>query len=259
MSACSVSAVSTRHHSPRARKPASSTPFETQPLSNGVRDRRERHGDLHEPHSRTRHTARAGAAARRRAAAAGGGSRAGRRRARAPRARGVRAGPRGSRRSRSCAARRGCRRRRAGRRSRRIPWAASRASGGSGRGIKGGNRLGGRGSFRMMPERQVSTTVSPMYAEKRDRPASPDEKLGRWILVGVVLLAIAAGVWYLAEAREGGARGARGRAARRPRSPRSRTRSSRRTTSTRTSPRPNRSRRSSARRASRRCSCPTIS
>ena len=35
-----------------------------------------------------------------------------------------------------------------------------------------------------------------MYAEKRDRPAWHDEKLGRWILGGVILLAIAAGVWY---------------------------------------------------------------
>ena len=35
-----------------------------------------------------------------------------------------------------------------------------------------------------------------MYAEKRDRTSSPDENLGRWILVGVVLLAVAAGVWF---------------------------------------------------------------
>jgi hypothetical protein len=35
-----------------------------------------------------------------------------------------------------------------------------------------------------------------MYAEKRDRPAWHDEKLGRWILGGVVLLAIAAAAWY---------------------------------------------------------------
>jgi hypothetical protein len=35
-----------------------------------------------------------------------------------------------------------------------------------------------------------------MYADKRDRPSSPDENLGRWILGGVVLLAVAAGAWY---------------------------------------------------------------
>jgi Protein of unknown function (DUF3014) len=35
-----------------------------------------------------------------------------------------------------------------------------------------------------------------MYAEKRDKPFSADENLGRWILGGVILLAIAAGVWY---------------------------------------------------------------
>jgi hypothetical protein len=35
-----------------------------------------------------------------------------------------------------------------------------------------------------------------MYAEKRDQPSSPDENLGRWILGGAVLLAIAAGAWY---------------------------------------------------------------
>ncbi len=35
-----------------------------------------------------------------------------------------------------------------------------------------------------------------MYAEKRDQPSSPDENLGRWILGGVVLLAIAVGVWF---------------------------------------------------------------
>jgi hypothetical protein len=35
-----------------------------------------------------------------------------------------------------------------------------------------------------------------MYADKRDRPSSPDENLGRWILGGVILLAVAAGAWY---------------------------------------------------------------
>jgi hypothetical protein len=35
-----------------------------------------------------------------------------------------------------------------------------------------------------------------MYADKRDRPSSPDEYLGRWILGGVILLAVAAGAWY---------------------------------------------------------------
>lgn len=48
----------------------------------------------------------------------------------------------------------------------------------------------------MMPDGPVSTKVSLMYAEKRDPSSSPDENLGRWILGGVVLLAIAAGVWY---------------------------------------------------------------
>ena len=35
-----------------------------------------------------------------------------------------------------------------------------------------------------------------MFAEKRDRDTPPDENLGRWILGGVVLLALAAGAWY---------------------------------------------------------------
>jgi len=48
----------------------------------------------------------------------------------------------------------------------------------------------------MMPDGPVSTKVSLMYAEKRERSSSPDENLGRWILGGVVLLAIAAGIWY---------------------------------------------------------------
>ncbi len=48
----------------------------------------------------------------------------------------------------------------------------------------------------MMPERQVSTKVRSMYAEKRDRPVWQDEKIGRWILIGAIVLAIAAGVWY---------------------------------------------------------------
>jgi hypothetical protein len=48
----------------------------------------------------------------------------------------------------------------------------------------------------MMPQVPVSTRVSPMYAEKREQPTSSDENLGRWILGGVVLLAVAAGAWY---------------------------------------------------------------
>jgi hypothetical protein len=48
----------------------------------------------------------------------------------------------------------------------------------------------------MMPDRAVSTRVSTMYAEKRDRDTSPDENLGRWIIGGVVVLALAAGAWY---------------------------------------------------------------
>ncbi len=35
-----------------------------------------------------------------------------------------------------------------------------------------------------------------MYAEKRDQPSSRDENLGRWILGGVVLLAVAVGIWF---------------------------------------------------------------
>jgi len=54
----------------------------------------------------------------------------------------------------------------------------------------------GAGSPRMMPDGPVSTKVSLMYAEKRDRPAWQDEKVGRWIIIGVIVLAIAAGVWY---------------------------------------------------------------
>ncbi len=35
-----------------------------------------------------------------------------------------------------------------------------------------------------------------MYADKRDQPSGPNENLGRWILGGVALLAVAAGAWY---------------------------------------------------------------
>lgn len=35
-----------------------------------------------------------------------------------------------------------------------------------------------------------------MYAEKRGPPPEPDEQLGRWILGGVVLIAVAAGIWF---------------------------------------------------------------
>jgi|SRR5688572_6036171 len=35
-----------------------------------------------------------------------------------------------------------------------------------------------------------------MYAEKRDRNTSPDESLGRWIIGGVVVLALVAGAWF---------------------------------------------------------------
>jgi hypothetical protein len=40
-----------------------------------------------------------------------------------------------------------------------------------------------------------------MYAEKRDRPTFYDENRGRWILGGVILLALFAGVWYWVKSR----------------------------------------------------------
>jgi hypothetical protein len=50
----------------------------------------------------------------------------------------------------------------------------------------------------MMPDRQVSTTVGvlPCTLKNAIDRSCHDENLGRWILVGVVVLAIAAGVWY---------------------------------------------------------------
>ncbi len=48
----------------------------------------------------------------------------------------------------------------------------------------------------MVPIGKVSTRVAPMYAEKRDPPPERDEQLGRWILGGVVLIALAAGIWF---------------------------------------------------------------
>ena len=35
-----------------------------------------------------------------------------------------------------------------------------------------------------------------MYADKREPPPERDEQLGRWILGGVVLIAVAAGIWF---------------------------------------------------------------
>jgi hypothetical protein len=35
-----------------------------------------------------------------------------------------------------------------------------------------------------------------MYAEKRERPPERDEQLGRWILGGLVLIAVGAGIWF---------------------------------------------------------------
>ncbi|MGH8135716.1 MAG: DUF3014 domain-containing protein [Steroidobacteraceae bacterium] len=35
-----------------------------------------------------------------------------------------------------------------------------------------------------------------MYAEKREQPPQEDEQLGRWILGGLVLIAVAAGIWF---------------------------------------------------------------
>ena len=48
----------------------------------------------------------------------------------------------------------------------------------------------------MMPDRAVSTKVSLMFAEKRDIDTPRDENLGRWILGGVAVLAVAAGAWF---------------------------------------------------------------
>ena len=50
--------------------------------------------------------------------------------------------------------------------------------------------------FYMVPNGKVSTKVAPMYAEKREQAPERDEQLGRWILGGLVLSAIAAGVWF---------------------------------------------------------------
>jgi len=48
----------------------------------------------------------------------------------------------------------------------------------------------------MVPTGQVSTKVNPMYAPKREQPRDSDEQIGRWILGGLVLIAIGAGAWY---------------------------------------------------------------
>lgn len=42
-----------------------------------------------------------------------------------------------------------------------------------------------------------------MYVPKRDRPQDPDERLGRWILGGAVLIALAAGIWLWQRNRNG--------------------------------------------------------
>jgi Protein of unknown function (DUF3014) len=42
-----------------------------------------------------------------------------------------------------------------------------------------------------------------MYAEKRDAPAGFDENRGRWILGGIVVVALAAGAWYWVSHRAG--------------------------------------------------------
>lgn len=47
----------------------------------------------------------------------------------------------------------------------------------------------------MVPQGPVSIKVSAMYVPKRERPPDADERLGRWILGGVVLVAVAVGVW----------------------------------------------------------------
>lgn len=48
----------------------------------------------------------------------------------------------------------------------------------------------------MVPTGRVSTKVSAMYAEKHEPAPESDEQIGRWILGGVVLIAIGAGAWY---------------------------------------------------------------
>ena len=48
----------------------------------------------------------------------------------------------------------------------------------------------------MMPDGPVSTTVSLMYAPRRESYTEPNENLGRWILGGAVLVALAVGAWF---------------------------------------------------------------
>lgn len=42
-----------------------------------------------------------------------------------------------------------------------------------------------------------------MYVPKRERPQDPDERLGRWILGGVVLIAVAVGIWLWQRSKSG--------------------------------------------------------
>ena len=197
MSACSVSAVSTRQDSPRSRKPASSRPFEMPVLvdrcaTRGNRDRDQDERIAEHAVDRVRVIRPDD-----RRPLAGGGSRAGNalqleRRARVVGGQDPEARPG----RRSSAARRECRRRPARAPSRRRLAGISGVSGISIRGIKAQGTVVVGQDFQDDAYRKVSTRVAPMYAEKREPPPEPDEHLGRWILGGVVLIALAAGIWF---------------------------------------------------------------
>ena len=78
-----------------------------------------------------------------------------------------------------------------------IARSAHSASGRSG--VRGNRSRGtacrGVESEYMVPQGPVSTKVTAMYVPKREHPRDPDERLGRWILGGVVLVAVGVGIW----------------------------------------------------------------